>query len=531
MNSEGMSRVQKQGLGHAGITKRSPAGLWIFFSIFYVFLVILLLIEAQGPEGKAWVHYISLTLLMGLITVLGIRFGSVSYRRGRLDLLELPVWYSLWTLLGLTSFGFFGLLNRKYLHPAVGDMSWLPQGLWLPILGLFGLWIGYKLGWVLPASVHSHSVPRRNKAWLEPNFVFVWLLYGIICIERLWRISIMGVAYGADITALGELSDLNQWFNYLEQASLLVIAIVALQVFRGRWAKRSLWIMVGLELFFIFLSGFMKQLLWLGLVLYGAMRYGRYRLRIRWSIIAAIIAIFAILVPIVEAYRPLISAGVVNTRSLRSLISGLGQALKLSWGQGIGNAFQMLTNKIICRQAVVAETWGIILHTTPNIIPYWGVDRLLMIPAYVVPRALWPSKPMLSLGVDFNIRYLGAPPTTHSSAAFTLFGDLYLSAGWSAVFVGMAIFGIIVALLYRHLVVQPLCHGRISLTALYIGTLVWIMDPGIGYVGAIVGSIQRFVFFGVLLYLFHLHLKKTKTIPNSSRGRGSHENLYRCSQC
>ena len=115
-------------------------------------------------------------------------------------------------------------------------------------------------------------------------------------------------------------------------------------------------------------------------------------------------------------------------------------------------------------------------------------------------------------------RPAGAPPTTNSSAAFTLFGDLYLSAGWLAVFVGTAIFGVIVALLYRHLVVQPLRRGQIGLTTLYIGTLVWIMDPGIGYVGAIVGSIQRFVFFGVLLCFFHLHLKKIKTIPNSSQG-------------
>jgi len=514
-----MSQVERQGLSHGARLKSPSALLWVLFVVFCALLVVLLLLGAQSLDSEAWVHYIGLTLLMGLITVLGIRFGSVSYRRGRLDLLELPVWYSLWTLLGLTSFGFFGLLNRKYLHPAVGDTNWLPQGLWLPILGLFGLWIGYKLGWVLPAaSVHSHSVPRRNKAWPEPNFVFVWLLYGIICMERLWRISIMGVAYGVNIAALGELSFLNQWLNYLEQASLLVIAIVALQVFRGRWAKRSLWIMVGLELVFIFLSGFMKQLLWLGLVFYGAMRYAGRRVHIRWSIIAAATAIFVILVPIVEAYRPLISAGVLNTHSLGSLFSGLGQAIKLSWGQGIGNAFQMLTNKVIGRQAVVAETWGIILHTTPNIIPYRGVDRLLAIPAYVVPRVLWPSKPILSLGVDFNIRYLGAPPTTNSSAAFTLFGGLYLSAGWSAVFVGMMILGIIVALFYRHLVVQPLCHGRIGLIALYIGTLVWIMDPGTSYVGAMVGSIQRFVFFGVLLCFFHLHLKKMKTIPNSSQG-------------
>jgi len=514
-----MIQVKRQGLSHGARLKSPSALLWVLFVVFCAPLVVLLLLRAQSLDSEAWVHYIGLTLLMGLITVLGIRFGSVSYRRGRLDLLELPVWYSLWPLGGFTLFGFFGLLNEKYLHPAVGDISWLPQGLWLPILGLFGLWIGYKLGWVLPvASVRSHSVPRHNKAWPEANFVFVWLLYGIICIERLWRISTMGVAYGADIAALGELSALNQWLNYLEQASLLVIAIVALQVFRGRWAKRSLWIVLGLELFFIFLSGFMKQLLWLGLVLYGAMRYAGHRLRIRWGIIAAIIAIFAILVPIVGAYRPLISAGVVNTRSLESLISGLGQAIKLSWGQGIGNAFQMLTKKIVGRQAVVAETWGIILHTTPNIIPYWGVDRLLMIPAYVVPRALWPSKPILSLGVDFNIRYLGAPPTTNSSAAFTLFGDLYLSAGWPAVFVGMAIFGLIAALLYRHLVLQPLRRGQIGLTTLYIGTLVWIMDPGIGYVGAMVGTIQRFVFFSILLCFLHLHLKKIRTIPNSSQG-------------
>ena len=244
------------------------------------------------------------------------------------------------------------------------------------------------------------------------------------------------------------------------------------------------------------------------------MRYAGRRLRIRWSIIAAIVVIFVILVPIVQAYRPLISVRAVDTSSLGNLIGGLDRAIKLSWGQGVGNAFQMLISKVVGRQAGVTEMWGIILHTTPARIPYWGIDRLLAIPAYLVPRVLWPSKPILSWGVDFNIRYLGAPPTTHSSAALTLFGGLYLSAGWPAVFVGMMILGILAALLYRHLLVQPLNKGRITLTAFYIGLAVWMIDIDNSYIGTTVGLIHRFVFFGILFWLLHLHLKKAKAISD-----------------
>jgi hypothetical protein len=316
----------------------------------------------------------------------------------------------------------------------------------------------------------------------------------------------VGTVYGADVTALGDLSVLNQFLNYLEESTYLIVAITALQVFRHRWTSAHLKCILALEIIFVFLTGMMKPVLWLGLVLLALMHYSARPLRFTRAQWLLLIMAGLILIPIAIEYRVLISTGSIDNRSVVSLLKGLTQAFHLSWGQGPSWAMEMLADKVILRQAMVASTLGEILYLTPSVIPYWGLGRLLSIPLYIIPRAIWPEKPFLSQGVYFGILYLGSPSDTNSSAAFTVFGDLYLSAGWPTVFLGMAILGVVAALLYRYLKVQPLQRGDISLTALYIALAVSMADIEGSYVGVMVGLVHRVLVFGLIFWLLHLRV-------------------------
>lgn len=464
-------------------------------------LAALVAIEYGWPPSSAVRSYVTLSLLLLLIAAVGIASGAASRPRERFDLFELPVWYTLWTLFSLVLFGLFGFSDDpKYWLPALASSDWIADGLWLVVLGLAGLWCGYRLLWFL---FPFRPVARLAAVTREPSVTLVWVWYGLTLVERVWRIRTLGTAFGADVSRLGDASVFNQWSIYVEESVRLVLPIVALQVFRGRWPARHLVWMLIVELLFTFLTGFIKPFMWLTIALVAVLWYAGYGVRARLLPLFVLLALTIIGIPIVERYRVLISTGAIDGRSIVSMAGGLFAALESSWGQGIGPAWEVLADKIGVRQARVAQILGVIVYLTPDFIPHWGVDRLLAIPFYLVPRALWPDKPSLSDGVLFSVQYLNAPSDTNTSSAFTMYGDLYLAAGWTAVFVGMFALGIVCALLYRFLKVEAMQRGDLSLTALYIALAVSMADIESSYIGLMTGLMQRLVLFGALFWALH----------------------------
>ena len=72
--------------------------------------------------------------------------------------------------------------------------------------------------------------------------------------------------------------------------------------------------------------------------------------------------------------------------------------------------------------------------------------------------------------------------------------------------VGMAILGIVAALLYRYLVVAPLKRGDMSLPPLYAALAVGMMDVDSPYVGMMVGTIHHVIVFGVIFLILHMRV-------------------------
>jgi hypothetical protein len=68
-------------------------------------------------------------------------------------------------------------------------------------------------------------------------------------------------------------------------------------------------------------------------------------------------------------------------------------------------------------------------------------DTYGLIPVLFVPRIVWPSKPITTPGVTFNVLATGNPASASSPCAF---GEAYWNGGWTYVFVA----AIYVALLF-----------------------------------------------------------------------------------
>jgi hypothetical protein len=83
---------------------------------------------------------------------------------------------------------------------------------------------------------------------------------------------------------------------------------------------------------------------------------------------------------------------------------------------------------------------AIIVQRTPSQIPYSSPAQLVAAPLVdLIPRALWPGKPVLDAGNEFSQQYYGLGPGTYSS--ITPVGDLYRHGGWTPVVVGMLLLG------------------------------------------------------------------------------------------
>ena len=82
------------------------------------------------------------------------------------------------------------------------------------------------------------------------------------------------------------------------------------------------------------------------------------------------------------------------------------------------------------------------MQRTPGQIPYSSPVDLVTGPlSALIPRALWPGKPILATGYEFGQEYFDLPPTVYSSTTITPIGDLYRHGGWLPVLIGMFLLG------------------------------------------------------------------------------------------
>jgi hypothetical protein len=445
-----------------------------------------------------FVQYLVLSLFLVIFTMYAVSKWSISRRMGQIDLLELPVWYSLFFVLLAVPFGAVVFFDQSYLIPPVRRVDWLIDGLWIAVVGIVGLWVGYRLAWIFIQS-KSTQPPLTYRHLSTKRLV---LLYVVIWGVRILQIGTIGVAFGAQVENLGSLSGFNQWLTYLASSANLIVAIVAIQVFRQRWSSPFLWALLVLEIGFIFLNGFMKPLLWLLLILLGALHSTGLRLKSRLWLWLSFAILSVILISMVGNLRPMISTGLIDNRSSVSMLTGVTESIRLSWADGFGASTQILWDWVLTRMGFV-QVLGLTKNLTPDVIPYWGVERLLSIPLYIVPRALWPGKPILSTGVFFSVMYMQAPSDTNTSNSPMMFGDLYVSAGWGAVILGMMLWGMLCAWLYWRLKVQPLQQNNVLHCALYIAIAVTIADAEAAYVAKSVGLIQILIVYRILyVWLF-----------------------------
>lgn len=398
-----------------------------------------------------------------------------------------PFWCLAWAIVMFPLPALYGAYNQQLLRE-VGPWVTFSQeytawGMTLLLAGLLTMWMSFNVSALV---VH----PGRATSELTSRFpsqAVLLLAYMILAVLQVFLLLTVGTDYSRDVAALGPLSLLMGPIATFASASLLIVAFMAIGTFKYRQPILPFTAVLVLQVSFGFASGFKKPILWLGLVLLVSVIYSRIPLR-RMMLPAMLLTVAAVLVvPITSEYRTVISQG-------ESPVPALQTAYDESWGEGFGHGIQIFMDDVVGRQSGVAQMPGLIMQKTPDSIPYLGWENMLAIPTLLIPRALWPEKPVVTQGISFSHEYLNYPAIVESSSAPTVFGEAYMFAGWPSALLAGVVLGALLACIYR-LIIEA------GLVALGISLLPTVIDLENQFSAMSIGLIQNVVVFSFVTFL------------------------------
>jgi hypothetical protein len=246
---------------------------------------------------------------------------------------------------------------------------------------------------------------------------------------------------GLGATPQAAVAGYSQFLALLGECVPLAVAIAALRAYRTRLP--SAWATLGV--------------LFAGAIVAGAVAGGKTSFivavlavaiprtmtggRIPAGLLVAAVAFFLLVViPFNQDYRAAARGAVMlSTRqSIAAAPAIAGQVI----ASDLSPAVLVQSADYLAQRIRTIDSPAIIMQRTPGQIPYSDPGQLAISPVIdLVPRILWPGKPVLSVGYQMSQEYYQLPPQVYTSSAITPEGDLYRHGGWIAAIAGMFLLG------------------------------------------------------------------------------------------
>ena len=378
----------------------------------------------------------------GLLCLLGAAWG------GDLGLVKwrFAPWVLLWYSLA------FGLATITWRKPQVSTsgqivISDVLGALGLVAIGITFLTVGYLVGpgcWARRRAARAIEILGQRFAGEVRSSATPWLLYLIGVAARLVNTATTGLfGYVGDVSSsVTSVSGYGQILGLLSLCAPLALCAAALQVYRDRipGARITLAVLFVVEIIFGAASGGKQSFVIAVLAVVIPMSAARRRLP-AMLVIAGILIFLVIIIPFNQAYRSAVRGGSVTLSPSEAIAAAPGILRQTLTGHGV---LTVIPDSVIFMLQRVREidAPAIILQRTPGQIPFSSPAQLAEAPIVeVVPRALWPGKPILATGYKFSQQYYGLPPSIYTSSAITPMGDLYRHGGWVPLIGGMLVLG------------------------------------------------------------------------------------------
>ncbi len=391
-------------------------------------------------------------------------FGGLAlaaYAAGLLCLLGDRLGLSRWSFGSWTLFWYgiaFGLATLTWSRPQTGTAAEIGIGsvlraLWLVAIGVSAWVVGYFIGpGRIPRAMASRAIKALGRRFgTEVRSPFApWILYGIGIAARLAATATTGrFGYVGDAASVvSTASGYGQALSLLSLCAPLAVSAAALQVYRERLprARSTLVILFLAELAFGAAAGGKQNFVIAVLAVAIPFSAARHRLP-KAALVVLILVFLTVAIPFNQAYRGAVrgdSGALSVSQAVTSAPAILGQTLSAH------DILAVLPTSagFLLQRITEIDSPAIILQRTPGQVGFLSPDQLVMGPvAEVVPRALWPGKPIIDAGYQISQQYYGFSSSVYTSSAITPMGDLYRHGGWIPVIIGMGVLGCGVRLL------------------------------------------------------------------------------------
>ena len=361
-----------------------------------------------------------------------------------------------WTMLwyGLT----FGISTVTWSQPQTGDaaeiaLSSVLKALWLIAVGMTAWVIGYLAGPGQPLrGAATRAMGRLSHRFTADvrSLAAPWILYAIGLAARLATTATTGVfGYVGDPSSLvSTASGYGGILGTLTLCAPLAVAAAALQVFRERirQARTTLAVLFLFEVAFGAAAGGKASFVIAGLAV--AIPFSAARLRLpKAALLLGVFVFLVVIIPFNQAYRNAARQGPATLTPRQAIAAAPGIMGQVVTGQNLTTIVPKSAAYLLQRNRQI-DSPAIILQRTPGQRPFLSPVQLVEGPvAAMVPRAVWPGKPLILTGYKFSQEYFELPPTLYTSTAVTAVGGLYMHGGWVPVLGGMLLLGCGVRLL------------------------------------------------------------------------------------
>jgi hypothetical protein len=218
--------------------------------------------------------------------------------------------------------------------------------------------------------------------------------------------------------------------------------------------------------------------------------------RLPWRVLGVGLLVFLFLVPGIERYRELLNEPGQRVSSPIDALGYGGQAAREVWaepnvGERVTDGYSFMVGRLNELRA-----FTLIREMTPEPVPYEMGRNYLVAPLFnVVPRILWPGKPILDIGAQTARIYHRIPEGT--SITRTILGDFYANFGVLGIVAGMALFGAVTAALRRRFVTAK----TVTMLFVYAVAFFVLLDHE-GDFASIVAGLPRTLVFVLALAWF-----------------------------
>jgi hypothetical protein len=404
----------------------------------------------------------------------------------------------------------FGLATLTWIGPQTGPPAEiLPasvlSALWLTAVALTMLTAGYCAGPFRfvgrPAVRAANAVTSRFTDEIRRPTV-PWVLFAVGLAAQAASAALTGhFGYVGDVAStVSSASGYGQYISILGECVPLAVAAASVRAYATRTS--GAWLTLGILFTAACIAGAVaggKQSFVVAILAVVIPRATSQRRLPAGPLVAAVLFFLLLVIPFNLAYRATARGGAVTLSTSQAVTAAPAVLREVAASDvsltGLGQSAAFLAQRI---QSI--DSPAIIMQRTPAQIPYSSPAVLAEAPAVnLIPRIIWPGKPILAAGYLMSQQYFNLPPGIYTSSDVTPEGDLYRHGGWFTLVAGMFLLGSGIRILDDVTDLRASVHGAFLIILLF-PEIVQAGSDWSGLVSGIPGMVL--LWFGVTAFAF-----------------------------